>query len=76
MNEVYFDVVGNKRYSVFENKSDDTTMYNVAISEDDVRYMVNDFSSNKKKAVEFAELLIRNYVSAIHINDIAYDFLS
>lgn len=76
MNEIYFDVVGNKRYSVFEKKSEDAVMYDVAVSEDENCHVVSDFSSDKKRAVEFAEMLIRNYVSAVHINDIAYDFLS
>lgn len=76
MEEIYFELMGKRRYSVFAEEISGTTVYGIGISENEYAYVVQDFTSVKETAIEFVEKLIEGYVSPVHVYDIAQDYIS
>jgi hypothetical protein len=71
MKEIYCQILGNRKYCVFESEKDDRKSYSIGIDSS----IVNDFTSVKEKAIEFIEILIFNAVSPLHIYDVSQDYL-
>jgi len=76
MEEIYFELMGERRYSVFSEENSGITVYGIGISENEYTYAVHDFTSVKKAAIEFIEKLIEGYVSPVHVYDVAQNYIS
>lgn len=76
MEEIYFELMGERRYSVFAAENSGTVSYGIGISENECTYVVQDFTSVRETAIEFVEKLIEGYVSPVHVYDIAQDYIS
>lgn len=76
MEEIYFELMCERRYSVFAIENSGIISYSVGISENECTYVVQDFTSVRETAIEFVEKLIEGYASPVHVYDIAQDYIS
>lgn len=76
MKEIFYEVLGDNRYSIYESESDLCKIsYSFGINSSCEKSFVNDVTSVKETAFEIMDSLIRNAVSPVHLIEVVEDFI-
>jgi hypothetical protein len=76
MKEIFYEVLGDNRYSIYESESDLCKIsYSFGITSSYEKSFVNNVTSIKEVAFEIMDALIRNAVPPVHLIEVIEDFI-